>query len=199
MWFSVSEHLAVTFYSLIMGLFLGVLYDLVKLTRIFFKIGSCSRITEILCAKKLPIIGDLTPPNTNRECDSATVRAVYFIGDILYAVISAAFYSLFLFHAIRGHVRWYFIVASAIGFFLYYFSVSKLVLCIFEVIMYFVRVVFAYSIAPFRFLLGRIFKLLQKIYGAVVMRSCESLKYSLAKKRTKKAMSRIKDSINFGF
>ncbi|MBE6715192.1 MAG: hypothetical protein E7575_07970, partial [Ruminococcaceae bacterium] len=133
MWFSLSEHFAVTAYSLFMGVFLGVLYDCIRLTRILCGIGSYSRAVSGLYKKQLPFI-------KNRRISAAPRRKnmiLLFLGDILYALLCSASYSLFLFHAIRGQVRWYFLLASAIGFFLYYFTVSKLVLSILEILFFF--------------------------------------------------------------
>ena len=197
MWFSVSEHLLVTVYAFFMGVFLGVLYDFIRLTRILLGIGSYSSVARKFKVKTsfVTCADDRHTRSGKRGYISSCILC--FLGDILFGAVSAACYSVFLFHAIRGQVRWFFILASAVGFFLYYFTVSRFFLGIAETVVYAVKAVVFWILhmilTPFRLIFGWLIK----VIGKAVVRVSIYAKHALAMRKTAYEMSKIPDYIKF--
>lgn len=201
MWFSVSEHLTVTFYSLFMGVFLGILYDCIKLTRIIFGVGFYSTIASSLYNKEFPFIRKTRAKLKCGNGNGAVSGVILFIGDIVYACLCAVSYSLFLFHASRGEARWYFILASAVGFFVYYFTISKLALSVLEVVLFFVRALMRYTteviIWPVRKLYRLVNLVIQVIYHKLVLPLFENIRYNKYKKYTEKIRKNLSAELKF--
>ncbi len=200
MWFSISEHFSVTFYSFIMGIVLGLLYDFFKLTRILLGINSYSAIAKRLQRVKLPLVKISFKTGRKNQTD-AVITVLMFFGDIIYALICGCIYSLFLFHAIRGQVRWYFIIASALGFFLHYFTLSKLNIIVLEVLFFSVKCVIIYLveilIVPFRLFMKLFRWSVRRISSKVVRPVLLCLKYKRALRYTEKQYTKIRLDLQF--
>lgn len=200
MWFSISEHFSVTLYSLFMGFALGAVYDFFKLTRILLGINSYSSIAKRLHKMKLPLLG-ISVGKKGRTKTDAVITVLMFFGDILYALLCGCIYSLFLFHAIRGQVRWYFIIASALGFFLHYFTLSKLNIIVLEVLFFFLKCVIMYLgailLVPFKTLLKFIKWLSSKLYSGIIYPVMSLIKYRQALRYTEKRRTKLPLDLRF--
>ncbi len=190
MWFSVSEHLRVTLYSFFIGLLLGVLYDVIRLTRITLGLAVYSNVSERLYRHRLPFIRE---SRAYIGCGSGKGKfagALIFIGDIVYALVSAAVYSVFLFHAIRGQVRWYFIASSAVGFFAYYFTVSCFFLTVLEVVVFVLRAAVRYItelfLLPIRVAFGLAVRALKALRLRIAAPIMQNIKYRRGVRYTEK-------------
>ena len=128
MWFSVSEQLIVTLYSFIVGIGFGILYDVIRISRCIIGVA---RYSSSITSNKNKLFHQYSSEKVHTGIVS---DIIIFLGDIIFSILCAAIYSLFLFHTIRGQLRIYFIIASALGFFIYYFTISKLILAVMEFI-----------------------------------------------------------------
>jgi len=200
MWFSVSEHLIVTFYSFIVGIVFGVIYDTIKLSRCLLGVGNFSFASRFFQKVKIPFIKPVTRSRPSK------IKGIYsditvFIGDIIFSLICAAIYSLFLFHAIRGQVRLYFIIASAAGFFLYYFTLSRFVMVLFEFIILFLRTVasclFRIIFHPFHLLFRLLVRCARHLYNCFTVPLIKKLKYKSAIRYTKLHSDKLISKIRF--
>lgn len=150
-------------YSAVVGTVLGVLYDIFRIIRVAMKPspGMSPKLRSFYDA-----VGD----------------TVIFIEDILFAFIAALVVAVFLFHVNDGQLRWFVLAGAAVGFFLYYMTVGRLVLLCAGAIISFVKAVLGFllriTIIPLIKLL-RIFRRFavkfalrteRKIYTAVMMK-----------------------------
>lgn len=202
MWFSISEQFAVIGYSVIMGVFFGIIYDFVKITRVLQGISAYSGISHKIHGMKLPLIRHRFS-DPKKKKNSARAIIILFLGDIIFSLLCAAAYSLFLFHAIRGQVRWYFIVATAVGFFLYYFTVSKIVIKLIEALFWVVKIVIIYLweafLLPFR-LIYRIAVKIAKFFRCRIFRPLQDkAHYRCSARYTEKVKQNLKTEIVFNY
>lgn len=193
-WFSTAEHFRVMLYSVVIGILLGIIYDFVKMSRILLGISEYSETAKKLSAISLPLIKKKRTAQKPKGSSKYGIVLI-FIGDIIYSLICAGVYSLFLFHAIRGLVRWYFIIASAAGFFLYYFTLSKFIIVIIEILFFSVKTLFLYAafiiLLPFRLLYRFLKFLLRKLYSRIISPLKSRMVYSMYKKYTDKRLAQI--------
>lgn len=201
MWFSISEHSLVTLYSLIMGIIFGVFYDFIKLSRICMGLSSYSGKVAKLYQVNLPVLGCIHPGKVLKKKGHFYSSVLFFIGDVFYALICAVLYSLFLFHAIRGQVRWYFVVASAIGFLIYYFTISRIILVFLEFFVFCVRIFIKFALTivlfPFKTILMFIRKIVHILFEKFILPSAEYINYKKLIRYTAKKKSRLHTDIKF--
>lgn len=201
MWFSVSEHLRVTLYAFFIGLLLGMLYDVIRLTRITLGIAVYSDVSARLYRQKLPLLKESRAYIKCISGKGTLAGVLLFVGDIVYALVSAAVYSVFLFHAIRGQVRWYFIVSSAVGFFAYYFTVSKLFLAVLEAVMFVLRVMLRYMtellLLPMRVVARLVISIAKIVKMRLVLPLVQGIKYRRSVKYTEKMRLRLGIDMRF--
>lgn len=140
---SLSHELSLVLYSFFFGIFLGIVYDAVCLVRVVCGVGRGSAVSRRLYSMRLPLI----------RSGRAYLRAVrgrsasfvlLLVGDIVYSLIAAVVYAVFITHTNNGRVRWYYLLFSGIGFLVYHLTVSRIVLAAFEVVMWAVRVLSRY-------------------------------------------------------
>lgn len=188
-WFSTAEHFRVMLYSVFIGIFLGVIYDVVKLSRVMLGISAYSETGKKLAQISLPLIKNRSSAAKPRRSSAFSV-IMLFLGDIVFSLISAAVYSVFLFHAIRGLVRWYFLLASAAGFFLYYFTVSKIAMVAIEILFFGIKTVLRYIVfllvLPIRLLCKTVLLLARIIYSRMICRLLSHISYNNRKRYTEK-------------
>ena len=189
MWFSTAEHFRVMLYSVIIGVLLGVIYDIVKISRVMLGISAYSETSKKLASISLPLIKNRSTLKKRSKSSMYSI-IMLFLGDIVFSLICAAIYSVFLFHAIRGLVRWYFLLASAIGFFLYYFTVSRIVLNLIEVLFFCVKTAIRYLIfvlvLPIKLLYKAIALAAKQIYLRMIYPAWIRLIYNKHQKYTEK-------------
>lgn len=114
--------LQITLYALLLGLFFGVLYDTLRITRMLAGVTPV-HIKHVAWASKLPCrhIGRI---------GKGPVSAFVFIHllDILYGLSTGACFCVFLYALNNGRFRWYLLLGCMLGFLVYYWSIGKLVL-----------------------------------------------------------------------
>lgn len=189
MWFSLSEHLLVTLYSFFLGIGLAVLYDLIRLTRIIFGVSSYSKTAIKLKELNLPLI---SKKNNKPAFGKAPSFLILLLSDILFFIICGAVYSLFFFHAVRGHIRWYFLLSSASGFLVYYFTLSKICIIFFEVLFFFIKCVIIYICMIVALPFKLIFRIILRGFQRFVRPILDNLRYAAALKYTNK----LRDNLN---
>ena len=106
---SQSLYGVVTFYSVIIGVVLGVIYDVFRIQRI------------------------------TMERDNIIENIIIFAEDIIFAVISAVIIVLLMYHLNHGRIRWFAPVGAGIGFVIYYNTVGRIVIICSEKIIKFIN------------------------------------------------------------
>ena len=67
-------------------------------------------------------------------------------GDIVFFVLAASVFSIYLYHAASGEFRWFYLAGSVLGFLLYYFTIGRVVMFFSEIIAFALRVCVRYAI-----------------------------------------------------
>ena len=159
----VSEQLLYMLYSVIFGLFEGLLYTLIKVLRIAVGVsrGRSNSLDILKINNKLPKIKIKIP--------IGILKAVFIhILDILYFIISASAFSVFVLYFNHGRIRWYLLLSVCLGFIIWYHSLGRLIMFISEYLVSIIKtftklflcgiiiplIIFA---KPFRLLYGMIY------------------------------------------
>ena len=146
---AISEQIAVLFRALLLGIFLGVSYDVFRVTHVFTGVRYSSAL-EKFWTKKLPLIGANSLVQGKNVTDKIK-NAVVCVGDILFSVWAGVAVSVFIYRYCYGIIRWY--VFALLGFLAYYFTVGRVVLTVVEFIMFLtvtaVKYVFYFAFRPF--------------------------------------------------
>ena len=115
-------------YSLTFGLVLGVIYDIIRITRII--IGAESKLGEkwrILENAKLPIINKSVCFLKHSRITSAISNVYVAVGDILFASLCGACSVLIAYSYNSGKIRAVIFLGLLVGFLLYYNTIGRLV------------------------------------------------------------------------
>lgn len=104
--YDMGSQLSLVLYSLILGAVLGVIFDILRISRVLFTYrgneGSIRRVSDTF------------------------LSVITFIEDILFASVSAVLLILFCFKVNRGISRSFLLFGAAVGFILYYFTLGRL-------------------------------------------------------------------------
>ena len=123
---SVASQLWAIVYSLAVGVFLGLSYDVVRITRVLAGLRPCAPTR--LSSVNLPIIGRRSGEIKKRNRFFADVFV--FCGDIIYFTFAAFVFLVFVFHSNYGNGRWFIVGGCIVGFVLYILTVGRAVFCI---------------------------------------------------------------------
>lgn len=141
-------------YALLCGLWCGALYDLFRLTRVFLGITEYSQTGLKLYGRTFPLIGMIRRPQSGRIVRAAQFWTV-FVGDVLYALTVGCIFSVFLYVAASGCFRWFYLFSLGIGFFVYYFTIGKLIMTLSDMLVCIIRICLRYVLffvmVPLRF------------------------------------------------
>ncbi len=104
--YDMGDQLSLVFYSLILGAILGIIFDVLRISRVLLSYrGDGGKI---------------------RRVSDTVLSVISFIEDILFASVSAVLLILFCFKVNRGISRSFLLFGAALGFILYYFTVGRL-------------------------------------------------------------------------
>jgi Spore cortex protein YabQ (Spore_YabQ). len=141
---SQSVYGTVFIYSVVIGIILGVIYDIFRVQRISME--------------------------SNNRYLNLIRNIIIFAEDIIFSVISAVLIIVMIFHANNGRIRWFALIGSGIGFIFYYNTIGQIVmLCSWKIIAFirycirtikrFIRIVFIRPLLKFfNFVAGLIYK-----------------------------------------
>ena len=146
-----------------LGIFLGLLYDLFFLLRALFGADVGRRGSTPLSRLHYPLLpadfGQKQPNGLRRGVG----MAVTFLFDFLYAVCGGICFLLFTYWQNDGIFRLYYLVAAALGFFLYYVSLGRVFSACFSSLLFLVRLVLAYVFLFVRVPVCWLFHLLRRV------------------------------------
>lgn len=140
---SVSHQIYISFCSIILGFTSGLIYDFIRIIRVFLGIRYVNRFTEKLSAKKFKFIKN---PFYKKETKTKREAIKVFITDIIYFVIMTPIFMIFLYHQNNGSVRWFVFFSVVLGFLSYYFTVGKIIISVSEYIVFYIKAFFLHVI-----------------------------------------------------
>lgn len=178
----IREQLLGALYSLAVGVFLAMLYDVVRITRMMLGLRPGGAETP---KRALPLVGDVIKDRVRSRIFS---DVFVFFGDILYFMSATAVYVVFVFHAGDGDNRWFFSLGALAGFLLYFFTAGKLVMRFCGVIRFALCALWAYVV------FFALFPLRMALWY-VVAPAVGVLEAKISQKRIKKARKALAKSI----
>ena len=125
---SIKYQLITTLFSVVLGLFIGLIYDCFKITRRFLLDEISVALQNKVCKINFPLI----KLNFNRKKFKFKHKFTYFTLDILFFIVIIPIVQIFIYAASNGIVRWYIflgIIAREFFFFklLPYMVLSKVI------------------------------------------------------------------------
>lgn len=137
---SLSSQFAAFLGSLVLGALLGVVSDVIRLSRLAAGVTQ-STADRRFAENVLPLIGK---PLRRKGKKKAFCHLFLFLGDVLFFVLAAVLFRLFVYAVSDGIVRLYLLFGAAVGFAVYDRTVGRLVLGASGYLLFGIRVVFAY-------------------------------------------------------
>lgn len=160
-----------TLIAIVVGAGVGLIYDGIRLSRAIVGIRYTDRLSRRFSAVYFPLIGILpqkeAPQRKRREFFICLYVAM---GDVLFFLLASVATVVYLYHANDGIVRWYLLSGLFLGFLLYYFTVGKITVNLFEVITLTLRLLLAYiayfTVRPLTCVLRVLSKALARLWHA---------------------------------
>lgn len=179
---SQSALISLALYGAAVGVLLGIIYDVFRILRI-----------AVEPSNRLRLLSTVTGSETadGKKPHGETVRTVVIaIEDIIYSVICAVIISVMIFHINSGHPRWFILLGTALAFFVYYFTIGKIVMLFSSYIFLFVRTVFMFVMKLTLFPLLKLFRWLFGIAAGFMRRLIRAMAGKILYSRELKAAER---------
>lgn len=173
MYVSMSELSRMLLYSMLLGIFLGASYDVVRLFRITAGIKYKSARDKLYDYSSLAIVGKYFKNREQKNKKASAGRVYIAIGDIFFWVFSAICVSIFIYYFNDGIFRSFVIFGCIVGFLLYYFTVGKIILFISQEIIFYLKILLIYIgfflFYPIFYLFGKIFCVFRIIIEKIIL------------------------------
>ncbi len=183
---SLASQLFVFIASVILGLVLGALYDVIRIIRALLGISYINRFTQRLKELRLALIKN---PLFKEGAHSRTFDSIIiFVTDVVYFLAVTLALMIYIYHMNSGIVRWYIFAGAIVGMLMYYVTIGRLVISVSEYIVFFLKVIFSYL----SFFISRPFILLY-----LKIKPCFS-KIKLHKKRKNKSQKQRVELVKIG-
>lgn len=197
---SVPHEIAVLAYSFVCGVFLAVLYDFFRLFRIACGHGALPPSLARFSNVKLPLSPRVrlrASPNRGKRAGYAAV----LVTDILYFLLAAAVFSVFIAHTNNGKIRWYYLLMLAFGAFFYRATVGKAVFALLCAMVLALRVTVKSLISiagiPVRFVFGTVRRLFVFSKDRIAAFLISKIRYRAAYAYTLSVRSKLSREIKF--
>lgn len=116
------------------GVICGMMYDIVSIVRLWMGLASFSWLLPHGTRKKTAEAA--AQAGITEEKTFGCLKSLGLaLGDIVFSLLAAGTFSVFLSHALYGIFRWFCLLASAAGFLLYRVTFGKAVLCLAECLL----------------------------------------------------------------
>ena len=170
----------------VLGVGLGVFYDLLRITRVFLGVQYSLRATKKLQAMHFPLLKE-----RKKRTESPFLGTVIFFEDLLFGLLCGVSMVLLLYGANNGNFRFPTVICAGAGFFLYRGTVGKLVMLFSEVIAFFIEIFIRYICYfisfPFRWIGGK----MAKLFYSGCMVSYQKIQKDSRKRYTKQENKRV--------
>ncbi len=175
-------------YSALLGVALGVLNDIFRITRVFCGVHYSEKKFGKWYEKKLPVVHRPLDAHSHGRWTKLGLQILIFIQDIFLFVAAGAGAVILNYEYSSGHFRLYTIPAVIVGFAVYYFTLGKLVMIVSEGVVFLIRAALTVTVAviakPFCFifrLIRRFFEKIGRFFGSAIAKR-KKLLYNKNKK-----------------
>lgn len=188
---SMTMLLRISLYAVILGVFFGALYDVVRIIRVFLGVTSNNGRSRINKLYKGNFKNYL-----NFRSNKAFNYIAVFLGDLIFFSLVTLCFILFLFRFNYGIFRWFILLSSVLGFSVYYFTVGKVVMLFSRELSELIRLTANFII----FVVIQPIKLILRLLKAVLRRTVKPLfiriKCAIDMRRKKRYTVLCKNKLN---
>lgn len=167
--------------SFLFGFGMGVIYDIHRILRVFFGVQYSKKRPTKFLVRPLPIVGRPLGEIRQGKLKKFFLSLLIFLQDVFFFCIAALGVVILNYAYNDGQFRFYTILALFFGFFVYYFTLGKIVIYLSEWIVFILRA--AFSI--FFFLLLQPFVKIASFLLKIVKKTQANLQKTIANKRKK--------------
>ena len=140
----ISQQFTVLLYACVLGVFLGVLYDVFRIMRVMMGVKYAGIVKKTTDRIKLPKIESFVR-RTGEGKISVKMREIGIAaGDVAFFFLAGIAMCIFIYWSNNGKFRFFALAGAAAGFSLYYFTLGKLIIMLSEYICFFLRAAFGY-------------------------------------------------------
>ena len=205
MYVSMSEHSLMLLYSVLLGLFLGAAYDIVRLTRIAVgvKYGAMDRTKYDF--GKYALIGSFFYSKVKKKVTQkdSFLSLFIFLGDVLFCLFCSVSVAIFIYYFNSGEFRAFVLVGAFVGFLIYYFSFGKIVIYLSEKIIFTIKLLLLYVVFFLLFPFYYLFLKTKRIFWIIIQKNILIIKktYDImyVKHYTKRCKRDVLYQASFGF
>lgn len=142
---SIYNQLITVLFSIILGPFCGVLYDLIKIFRKVFVLEYSEKFIIKQSRKEYKGINNpILRKKSRRYKIYSYITTMFF--DIFYFILLTPVFCVFTYIMNNGIIRWYIFVFSLVGFVLYKISIGRLFGSIIDYFSFYLRILILYLI-----------------------------------------------------
>ena len=141
---SIASQIVNLLMSLLVGVCLGGIYDLIRIWRSLLGIEYINKFTLRLKEINLPLIKN--PLLKAKKGNRIGENLILFLTDILYFLIVTFVLIIFIYYTNYGIVRWYILTGVIAGFFAYYFTLGKIIISFSEYVVFGIKVARSYTL-----------------------------------------------------
>ncbi|MBO5295117.1 MAG: spore cortex biosynthesis protein YabQ [Clostridia bacterium] len=127
-------------YALLLGLGLGAVYDLLRITRVFLGVHYSQRAAKRLQNIRLPLLSPY-----RRKKEKRALGVIVFLEDLTFCLFSAISFILLFYIQNNGKIRFPVFLCAGAGFLLYRATLGKLIMLFSEVIAFFLETTARYA------------------------------------------------------
>ena len=176
-----------TLIAIVVGAGVGLIYDGIRLGRAIIGIRYTDRLSHRFSAVHFPLIGILPQKEAPQRKRKEFFISLYVaMGDVIFFLLASVATVVYLYHANDGIVRWYLLFGLFLGFLLYYVTIGKITVNLFEVITLALRLLLAYvayfTVRPLTCVLHALLRALARLWHIAY----ERYRIFVMKKYTKK-------------
>lgn len=142
---NITDQLLYLFRSVLAGLSLGALYDVIRISRVLAGVCYSTKRADRLSALRLPLIGAGKARRENAFGKTALYIFI-FAGDVLFCLLSGLLITVLVYAMGDGRVRAFALYGVAFGFAVYYFTAGRLVIGFSEYAAFFLRTAGRYAV-----------------------------------------------------
>ncbi len=129
---SFVHHITVALLAFVLGAFFCMIYDAIRIIRLFFGIKNYNVFSKIGRAY-------IDKYKEEKKIGKVYESIVMGITDLIYFLIISIFMMIFIHIANSGIVRWYIYVMAVLGFISYYKTIGKVVLSLSIPLVYYIK------------------------------------------------------------
>jgi len=132
-------------WALPVGALCGILYDLIRISRVLLGISVYTKTGSNLDEIALPLVGK-GHGRENARRTSAVQTVFVALGDVVFGLLCAAVFCVYLHHAASGQFRLMYFLGFGCGFGIYYLTLGRLVMLSSEILSFLLKSMFRYAV-----------------------------------------------------